>query len=297
MAEKKLFDDEFLRRLQRLGLIAKRIPAASAAAGQRRSRRLGDGLEFADHRAYAPGDDIRFLDWPYYARMERLLLRQFHEHSEGAVSILLDASASMRLGQVCKFDYARRTAAALAYVAMVNLDRVRVLPFGETLGEGMQTGRNRGQILQVLDFLEALTAGGKTYLGTAVEKFLRRFGETGTVMILTDLLEVEDDLSDALSLLRQRKNDVIVLHVADRHDSCPPFLGPTQLTSVEAGGRMSVNVTEEVLASYSRRWRQFVRGVERTCAGRAAVYVQAPTAASFERLVLETLQKAGVLQS
>ena len=136
MPSKRLFGDEFLRRLQRLGLIAKRIRAVSAGPGQRRSRRLGDGLEFADHRAYAPGDDIRFLDWPYYARMERLLLRLFHEHSEGAVSLLLDSSASMQLGELCKFDYARRTAAALAYVAMASLDRVRVLPFAETLGDG-----------------------------------------------------------------------------------------------------------------------------------------------------------------
>lgn len=297
MPESKLFDDEFLRRLQRLGLIAKRLPAASGSAGQRRSRRLGDGLEFADHRAYAPGDDIRFLDWPYYARMERLLLRLFHEHSEGEVSILLDGSASMQLGEVCKFDYARRTAAALAYVAMVGLDRVRILPFAEALADGLHTGRNRGQILQVLDFLESLAAGGTTRLLSAVEGFVQQFAEAGTVIILTDLLEVEEELSGTLSLLRQRKDEVILLHVADRQDSSPGLLGPTQLTSVEAGGRVSVNVTEEVLASYGRGWRQFVRGVERTCAGRGAVYVQAPTAAPFERLVLQALQKAGILQS
>ncbi len=296
MAGKKLFDDEFLRRLQRLGLIAKRMPAAASVAGQRRSRRLGDGLEFADHRAYAPGDDIRFLDWPYYARMERLLLRLFHEHSEGTVSILLDGSASMKLGEICKFDYARRTAAALSYVAMSSLDRVRILPFAESLGEGMQTGRNRGQILQVLDFLESLTAGGRTRLAAIVEEFLQRTPEAGTIIILTDLLGVEDELSNALALLRQRRNEVIVLHVADRQDSRPTFVGPTQLTSVEAGGRVSVNVTEEVLDSYVLRWKQFVRGVEKVCASRGAVYVQAPTSTPFERLVLQTLQKAGVLQ-
>ena len=297
MPESSIFDDEFLRRLQRLGLIAKRLPAASGSPGQRRSRRLGDGLEFADHRAYAPGDDIRFLDWPYYARMERLLLRLFHEHSEGAVTILLDGSASMQLGEVCKFDYARRTAAALAYVAMVGLDRVRILPFAEELADGLLTGRNRGQILQVLDFLESLTAGGRTHLLSVVEGFVRQFAETGTVIILTDLLEVEEELSGALSLLRQRKDEVILLHVADRQDSSPGLLGPTQLTSVEAGGRVSVNVTEEVLASYGRGWSHFVRGAERTCAGRGAVYIQAPTDAPFERLVLQALQKAGLLQA
>ena len=297
MADRKLFDDEFLRRLQRLGLIAKRVSASSAAAGQRRARRLGDGLEFADHRAYTPGDDIRFMDWPYYARMERLLLRLFHEHSEGEVSILLDASASMGLGEVRKFDYARRTAAALAYVAMASLDRVRILPFAEGLSDGLHTGRNRGQILQVLDFLEALPAGGSTRLHASVAQYLQRYRQTGTVMIVSDLLEAGEELSDALMLLRQRRDDVIVLHVADRSDSSPELSGPAQLACVETDRRMSLEVSEAVLAAYAERWAGFVRGVEKACLGRGAVYVQAPTSAPFDRLVLEALQRAGVLQA
>ena len=126
MPSDELFDDEFLRRLQRLGLLAKRINAAAPAAGQRRGPRLGDGLEFADHRAYAPGDDLRFLDWHYYARMEKFLLRLFHEQAEGSVTLMLDCSASMGLGaEAPKFDYARRMTAALAY------EETGTLPTGE----------------------------------------------------------------------------------------------------------------------------------------------------------------------
>jgi uncharacterized protein (DUF58 family) len=292
----RLFDEEFLARLQRLGLIAKRMPAASSASGQRRGRRLGDGLEFADHRAYAPGDDLRFLDWPYYARMERLLLRMFHEHSEGAVTLLVDCSASMGLGDLSKFDYARRTAAALAYVAMVGLDRVNILPFADTLHDGMRTGRNRGQILQVLEFLEALGAGGPTCLGPSVELLVRQYPEVQTVLVISDMLEAEDDLADALAALRQRKDQAIVLHVVDRCDCQPPLVEAAQLTSVEGGRRMNVQATAEVLASYARKWQEFVGGLEKTCLSRGAVYIQAPTWAPFERLVLQTLQKAGFLQ-
>jgi len=297
MADDTLFDDDFLRRLRRLGLIAKRLRSSSAGGGQRRSRRLGDGLEFADHRDYSPGDDIRFLDWPYFARMERLLVRLFHEHSEGAVTILVDASASMDLGEVNKFDYARRTAAALAYVAMAGLDRVHVLPFAEGLGDGLRTGRNRGQIVEVLEFLTALNPGGRTGLGDCVRRYARQFGQTGTILILTDLLDVEDELSEALALLRQRKDEVIVLHVADRWDSAPPLVGPTQLAAIESGERINLNITDAVLEAYRQRWREFVLGMEKTCLGRGAVYIQAPTAAPFDRLVLQTLHKAGVLKS
>jgi uncharacterized protein (DUF58 family) len=291
----RLFDDDFLQRLQRLGMIARRLPSTAASAGQRRSRRIGDGLEFADHRAYAPGDDLRFLDWPYYARMEKLLLRLFHEHSEGAVSVLVDCSASMDLGEVNKFDYARRGAAALAYVAMCSLDKVNILPFGGDLSDGMQTGRNRGQILQVLEFLEGVRPGGKTSLEKSVERFVNRHAEKGAVFILTDLFDVEEELSTALLLLRQRRDEVVLLHVADRNDADPPLRGPSQLSAVEAGQNVNLNVTEEVLVAYAKRWRQFVLGAEKTCLGRGATYVQANTWTPFERLILETLRRAGVI--
>ncbi len=306
MAGGKLFDDEFLQRLQRLGLIAKRISASSRGVGQRRTRRLGDGLEFADHRAYTPGDDMRLLDWPYYARMERMLLRLFHEHSEGIVTILLDCSGSMSLGgsagqspkgRVGKFDYARRTAAALAYVAMAGLDRVQILSFSGELSDGLKTGRNRRQILQVLEYLEALTAAGRTRLGASVEQYARRYNEAGTVIILTDMLDAEDDLAGALSVLRQRTGDVILLQIVDPCDTNPPILGPTQLGSVETNRRLNVNITEAVLASYAERWGEFVRWAEKTCLAKGAIYLQAPTTAPFERLVLHVLEKAGVLQA
>ncbi len=297
MAGGKLFDDEFLQRLQRLGLIAKRISASSHGTGQRRTRRLGDGLEFADHRAYTPGDDMRLMDWPYYARMERMLLRLFHEHSEGIVTILLDCSGSMFMGgQVGKFDYARRTAAALAYVAMSGLDRVQIQPFSGELSEGLHTGRNRRQILQVLEYLEALAANGRTCLGASVEQYARRYNEAGTVIILTDMLDAEDDLAGALSVLRQRTGDIILLQIVDRCDAAPSILGPMQLGSVETGRRLNLNITEDVLASYAERWGEFVRWTEKTCLSKGAIYLQAPTTAPFERLVLQVLEKAGVLR-
>jgi uncharacterized protein (DUF58 family) len=296
MASGELFDDEFLRRLQRLGLIAKRMPAPSAASGQRRSQRLGDGLEFADHRQYSPGDDIRFLDWNYYARMERLLLRLFHMHSEGAVTILLDASASMALGNPPKFDYARRAAAALAYVAMISLDRVNILPFGQALQAGLATGRNAGKILQVLEYLRPLQAQGPTALGAVLDQLLRRHPQSGTVLLLSDLLEVEDELSAGLALLRRRRDEVIVLHVIDPGEAQPPAAGAVQLEAAESRRRMEINLTPELVDNYRQRFQRFAHGVEKTCLARGAIYLPAHTEMEFDRLVLLTLQKAGLLQ-
>jgi len=291
----EFFDEDFLLRLQRLHLIAKRM-ARGSAAGSRRSRRLGDGLEFADHRPYAPGDDIRFIDWPYYARMERLLLRMFHEHSQADVVILLDVSASMAPGGAMgKFDFARRAAAALAYVAMGSLESVTILAFSDDLGEAMHVGPNRDMIFGVLDFLAGLAPGGRTDLGRCVEQLTRRRGAEGTLLLLSDLLECEADLSDALARPRQYNCDVTVLHVYGPQDAAPALSGSVLLRQAENAEQMTVNVTTEVLESYRQRWREFQARCERTCVSGGARYVPAASDLPFDRLVLETLRRCGVL--
>ena len=290
-----VFDEEFLGRLQRLHLIAKRV-TARGAPGARRSRRLGDGLEFADHRSYAPGDDIRFIDWPYYGRMEKLLLRLFHERSEADVAVLLDVSASMATrGPTEKFDYALRAAAALTFVAMGGLERVILQPFAADLLDPLHTGRNRGQILGVLDYLAAIEPGGKTCLGRCVGAFTGRMEGRATVLLLSDLLDCADELSPALAELRGRGCEVTLLHVFSPADASPALAGPVQLRQAETDDTMVLDVTEEVRASYRQRWRAFCEGLARTALSRAATYVAAGTDVPFEQLVLQTLRQAGVL--
>jgi uncharacterized protein (DUF58 family) len=290
------FGDEFLAKLQRLRVLAKGL-GARRSGGARRSRRIGDGLEFADHRSYEPGDDVRFIDWPYYARMEKLLLRMFHERSEADVAVMVDCSASMAPGgEEAKFAYALRTAAALAFVAMGGLERVIVQPFAEDLGEPLHTGRNRGQILHVLDFLSGLTAAGGTDLRRSCERLARGRAEAGTVLLLSDLLECGGDLSESLAMLRGRGHDVIVVQVYSPADAAPAPAGPVLLRSAETGAALALDATEEVLTAYRQRWQRMVGGLERVALSRGATYVSAPTEAPFEDLVLRTLRRAGVLE-
>jgi len=288
------FDEAFLARLERLHLIAKRTRRPTS--GVRQSRRMGDGLEFADHRAYAPGDDIRFIDWPYFARMEKLLLRMFHHHSDAEVTILLDASASMApAGRLQKFDYARRAAAALAYVAMGSLERVTLTPFADGLGRAMGTARSRDRVLEVLDFLASLRPSGNTQLARCALEFIRRAPSGGTVLILTDLLDCADQLSNALARLRLGGHEVTVLHLFSREDAAPTLAGPMLLKQAEKQTQFSANITDALLASYRRRWRAFQRGCESACLARESIYVSACTDMPFEDLVLNALRRAGVL--
>jgi len=290
MNHHELFDAPFLALLERLHLLAKRL-AGGAAAGQRRARRLGDGLEFADHRDYAPGDDIRFIDWPYYARMEKILLRLFHEHNDAEVTILLDCSASMA-GE--KFTYARRTAAALAYVAMGGLERVTIQPFADELASPLRTGRNRGQILHVLDYLAALAPAGQTHLDRCTTLLTARPELSGTVLLLGDLLDCSESLSDACLRLRQRCEPTVI-HIYGAEDAEPTLRGQMLLRAAESEQEMSLDLTPELLASYRARWEEFRHGCEHAVLARGAIYVAAPTALPFEKLVLQTLRQAGVL--
>ncbi len=288
------FDEAFLARLERLHLIAKRT--VRTTSGARRSRTMGDGLEFADHRAYAPGDDIRFVDWPYFARMEKLLLRMFHQHSDADVAILLDVSASMApAGDSRKFDYARRAAAALAYVAMGSLERVAIVPFSDKLGRGLHTARGRGQIMHVLDYLAALRPAGATQLLRCSIEYARRAPTAGTVLILTDLLDCADQLSSALARLRLRGHDVTVLHLFSRDDAAPELAGPMLLKQTEKQTQFSADITDELLESYRDRWAHFERTCQATCMARESTYVSACTDVPFDKLILSTLRRAGVV--
>ena len=160
------FDETFLRRLETLRVVTKRASLGQLRA-DRRSRRVGAGIEFADHRDYVAGDDLRILDWSLYGRMERLLVRLFEEDEDLAIDVLVDSSASMGVGAPPKLDLAAQIGAALAYVGLANLDRVAVTTLGDGLGEGLSPARGKGHILRVLEFLDAARASGRTSLAAA----------------------------------------------------------------------------------------------------------------------------------
>src|SRR5206468_3619610 len=169
-----LLTPELLRRLEQFQLPAPRR-AKSSSKGERRSRARGHSVEFADHRSYVPGDDVRYLDWNLYGRLDRLFLKLYEEERELPVRIFLDASESMTFGEPRKFDFARQVAAAVGYVALSGFDRVSVIPFPEPMDRGpaeaaarnlelalrasLRSVRGKKSSLQFFRGLNGLTAG------------------------------------------------------------------------------------------------------------------------------------------
>src|SRR5215470_3570162 len=154
-----LFGSEFLKKLEYLSLVSKRVFRGQLLA-QRRTMQLGGGIEFADHREYTPGDDFRYLDWNLYARHDELLLKRFQEEEDLHVYFLLDSSRSMAFGKPPKFDFARQVAAALGYIALADLDRVAVVAFAGDIVADFPLTRGKARVLAMLRFLERLEAQG-----------------------------------------------------------------------------------------------------------------------------------------
>jgi uncharacterized protein (DUF58 family) len=180
-------------------------------------------------------------------------------------------------------------------VALGSLERVICLPVAQDVGTPFRTGRNRGQILEVLDFLGSLQSGGRTDLARSAQTLLHKYDPTGTVLILSDLLDSGQGLAEALSLL-QGRCDTVVVHVFSPADADPALSGPTILRQAETLQEVPLDITPELLESYRLRWEEYRSACERLCLSRGATYVSAATTLPFEKLVLNTLRQAGVLE-
>src|SRR5437870_1876386 len=168
-SKESLLDPAFLRKLERLRIQARRI-FPGTMRGERRSTRRGASVEFRDFRKYEAGDDFRHVDWSIFARLDRLMLRQFVEEEDVRIDILIDQSRSMHFGQpITKFDFARRAAASLAFLAVSSLDRVGVATFDSTLRARIRALRGRGHLHSVLAFLEGLSKQTESGSNTGVE--------------------------------------------------------------------------------------------------------------------------------
>src|SRR3954471_10028453 len=198
-----LFDSDFLKKLEYLSLVSKRVFRGSILA-QRRTMQLGGGIEFADHREYTPGDDFRYLDWNLYARHDELMLKRFQEEEDLHVYFLLDCSRSMAFGQPAKFDLARQVTAALAYIALADLDRVAVVAYANDIVADFPLMRGKARILSLLKFLEELKPQGvSTDLSRVATGFVHRTQRRGLAIVVSDLYDPAG-YERGLDLLRHR---------------------------------------------------------------------------------------------
>ena len=288
-----LFDGEFLKKLELLNVIAKKILAGLLRA-DRKSRRKGVSAEFADHRQYVPGDDPRHVDWHLFGRLEEVFLKLYKEEENLHMTLLVDASDSMDFGSTHKLNYAMQVTAALAYIGMSNMDAVNVLPFHTRLREGRWGLKGRGKVFELFDFLKTIEPDGETEMAPTFREFIKRERRRGVVIVIGDFYDL-DGYQQALKYLRYQKHDVYCLHVMDAEEETPDLRGDLRLMDSETDGFKEINVTDGLMTRYREAFEELAKNVERFCIRNEMGYVRARTSIPFDELVLGILRRGGVI--
>ena len=289
-----LFDDDFQRKLDYLALVSKRAFAGRMRA-ERRTKKTGAGVEFADHRDYQPGDDFRYLDWNVYQRFDRLLLRLFEEEEDLAIYFIVDASTSMGFGDAQKFRYAKRVAAALAYVGLANLDRVSIVSTTDKVLSRMPATRGKARIFKVFRFLKELKPDGHTNLEDALKAFVAQNKRRGLVVLASDLYDPHG-FERGINVLRYNKFDPFVVHVVDKQEAKPKLAGDVLLYDCETGDEREVTVTAKVLERFENAYGEYLAEIDRFCSSKQVPYIQADIAVPFEELILRVFRRGGFLR-
>jgi uncharacterized protein (DUF58 family) len=298
LVDEDLFDDEFQRKLEYLAMVSKRVFSGVMKA-ERRTKKTGSGVEFADHREYTPGDDFRYLDWHAYQRFDKLLLRLYEEEEDLSIYFILDNSHSMSFGTTDgsgkKLRYAKQLCAALAYVGLANLDRVAIVAANAEIAARMEPTRNKKRIFRVFEFLKRVQADGDTDLGAAMRTFVAQHKRRGLAVLISDLYDPAG-FEKGINVLRYNKFEPFVLHVVDRNDARPDLKGDLVLYDCETGDEREVTVTKRVLDRYKAAYDSYRRRVERFCVSRQVSYFQADVDVPFDELILRVFRRGGFLR-
>ena len=289
-----LLDPQFLHRLEQLELVSRKI-FLGRMKGERRSKRKGQSVEFADYRNYVKGDDLRFLDWNLYARLDRLFLRLFMEEEDLHFYVLIDNSLSMDFGNPSKLHYARQIAAALAFVGLVNNDRVVIEAFNERLTQSLPAVRGRRSLFRVLDFLQKLEPAGPSNLKESLRAFSIKSSGKGVVILLSDMMD-KNGYEDALRYLVARQMDVYVIQILSQEEIEPEIVGDLRLVDVEDDDVAEITVNGPLLKRYKQNLAAYRAALHDFCSRRGVSCLFTSNQVPFDRLVLTYLRQRGLVR-
>ena len=292
-----LFDEAFLRRLELLQVIARRLFRGRQRA-ERKTRKVGSGQEFADHREYSPGDDIRYLDWTVWMRLQHALIRLFEEDEDLPIRIVIDVSDSMRTRGGGKLRYAMQVGAALAYVGLANLDRVGLVCASGKHHATLPAVRGKGRIFRVFEFLRAAERGGDTDIRGMCSRVAAQSRKPGLTVVLSDFYDLEGAF-EGLNMLRFRKHEPVAVQIIDPVEANPMLTGlrgDVQLVDVEGGVARDVTLSPRTLKAYAQAHQRFCEHLESSCRSRGIFLTTAPTDVPFDDMVLRLFRQGGILR-
>ena len=289
-----LLDPLFMNKIEQLELVSRKI-FVGRMKGERKSKRRGSSVEFADHRNYTVGDDLRHIDWNIYGRLDKLFIKLFLEEEDLHFYTLLDNSLSMDFGEPTKLHYGKQVAAALAFIGLVNHDRVVVEHFNAGLEPGLASLRGRSQMWRVIQYLENLKPSGQSRLAAAAKTFAIKHSGKGVVVFISDFLD-KGGYEDALRYLLAKDLDIHVIHVLSKEELDPDLTGDLRLIDSEDDDEAEVTISAPLIKRYKGTVNAFVDSIKDWCSKRGISYIFTSTANPFDKLVLNYLRRRGLLK-
>ncbi|MBP7052321.1 MAG: DUF58 domain-containing protein [Phycisphaerae bacterium] len=289
-----LLDAKFMARLDSLDLLSRKI-LQGKLQGERRSKRRGQSVEFADHRPYVVGDDLRFVDWNIYGRLDQLFLKLFLEEQDLTVHLLVDASASMGVGEPAKGLFAKRLATALGYISLANNNRLTISLFADGVRAQLPHMRGRNYLPRMAEMLLATECDGLSDFEKACRDVTASRIGSGVTVVVSDFL-FKQGYESSLRRLIGAKYDLYVIQVLSPQEISPELAGDLKLLDVEDGDAAEITVGPALIKYYKRNLAAWCDELRTFCTNRGAVYVQANSADSVESLVLNYLRQIQLLR-
>jgi uncharacterized protein (DUF58 family) len=289
-----LLDPVFMSRLDALDVLSRKI-LQGKLQGERRSKRRGQSVEFADHRPYVAGDDLRFVDWNVYGRLEQLFLKLFLEEQDLTVHIVADASASMGFGEPSKELFIKKLTAALGYVSLVNNNRVTISFIADGVTVQLANMRGRSYLDQMAECLLTTGCDGLSNFDDACRQLAAGRIGSGVMIVLSDFL-FKEGYDSGLRRLIGRQYDLYVIQVLCPQELSPDLSGELKLIDIEDADAAEITVSAALTKYYKRNLTAYCNELKDFCTSRGAVYVLANSANSVESLVLNYLRRIRLLR-
>ena len=284
-----LLSRELLAKLARFSLKS-RSRKAGIRSGAHRSRRRGQSQEFADHRAYVPGDDIRYLDWHLYGRLDTLWIKLFEAEDDRVIQIFLDNSASM---EGPKLTLAKELAGALGVIALGSQDRVALAGVNDTMHSYAPPSRGRQRVAPTLQTLEGLPCEGGTNWTAALASAPRQRG-SGVALLFTDGLD-EGGLEASLRRLSSLNDEVHLFHILSPEDWRPSIRGDLLLVDSETGAELPVSIDERYIDEHEAIVTEWANALRRQCQRLRVGYSLLSTADNVDDILFRDLRRQQVL--
>lgn len=288
-----LLDAGFMARLDQLDVVSRKV-LAGKLKGERRSKRRGQSVEFADYRNYVIGDDLRFIDWNVYARLDRLFLKLFLEEEDLALHILIDVSKSCDFGEPNKARYIKQVAAALGYIGLVNYNRVVIAAMAEGITAETGALRGRRRVPQMIDFISKLEPAGPSHFARACKRFALSNRQKGVCVVLSDFYD-KGGYENGLRYVAGGKYDLFCIQVLSPQEIDPDLQGDLKLRDIEDDDMAEVSITQPLIKQYKSNLNAYCLSLKDYVTRRGGTYLFTSTAVPFETLVLNYLRERGLV--